>query len=153
MPCKRNEFDGAVIAVCTSEKTGMKKKTIPEGCLVRNFGIKDDAHADSKTHRQVSLLAMESIMKMQKMGLKVSEGDFAENITTKGIDLLSMPVGTKIEIGMDAVLEITQHGKKCHSKCEIYRQAGTCIMPTEGIFAKVLQGGIIKKGDKIKKIK
>ncbi len=145
MCSNNNESDGKVKAVCISQKTGMKKKKIPLGLLIENFGFQNDAHANSKTHRQVSLLAMESIKKMQDMGLKVSEGDFAENITTQGIDLLLIPIGAKIEIGEDVILEITQHGKECHAPCEIYRQAGTCIMPKEGIFARVIQGGKIKR--------
>ncbi len=140
-----------VSAVCTINNKGMSKKNIGQGLLVENLGLNDDAHADSKTHRQVSLLAMESIKKMQDQGLDVSEGDFAENITTQGIDLLSLPIGSKIRIGNEAVLEISQHGKVCHAPCAIYRQAGTCIMPKEGIFGKVLQGGKIKVGDKIKR--
>jgi MOSC domain-containing protein YiiM len=138
-----------VVAVCTSPKTGMRKKNVNEGLLIENLGIKDDAHANSETHRQVSFLAMESIKKMQDMGLDVHEGDFAENITTSGIDLLALPIGSKITIGDETLLEISQHGKICHTPCAIYHQAGTCVMPKEGIFAKVLEGGTIKTGDNI----
>jgi MOSC domain-containing protein YiiM len=138
-----------VVAVCTSPKTGMRKKNINQGLLIENLGIKDDAHANSETHRQVSFLAMESIKKMQDMGLDVHEGDFAENITTSGIDLLALPIGSKITIGEETLLEISQHGKICHTPCAIYHQAGTCVMPKEGIFAKVLKGGKIKTGDRI----
>jgi len=138
-----------VAAVCTSPKTGMRKKNVNEGILIENLGIKDDAHANSETHRQVSFLAMESIKKMQAMGLDVHEGDFAENITTSGIDLLALPIGSKITIGDETLLEISQHGKVCHTPCAIYHQAGTCVMPKEGIFAKVLKGGTIKTGDRI----
>lgn len=152
MADKNKENAALIKAVCVSEKTGMRKKNIGEGVLIENLGLQDDAHADNNTHRQVSLLAMESIKKMQDMGLKVSEGDFAENITTESIDLLSLPVGSKIQLGDKALLEITQHGKVCHAPCAIYRQAGTCIMPKEGIFAKVVHGGNIKVGDKIKQI-
>ena len=147
-----NKCDGVIKAVCTSMKTGMRKKNIGEGMLIENFGIKDDAHANSNTHRQVSLLAMESIKKMQAMGVDVSMGDFAENLTTEGIDLLSLPIGSKIRVGDEVILEISQHGKVCHAPCAIYRQAGTCIMPEEGIFAKVLQGGPIKVSDEIIRI-
>ena len=147
------EYDGVIKAVCTSIKTGMRKKNIGEGLLIEDFGIKDDAHANSNTHRQVSLLAMESIKKMQAMGVDVSMGDFAENLTTEGIDLLSLPIGSKIRVGDEVILEISQHGKVCHAPCAIYRQAGTCIMPEEGIFAKVLQGGPIKVSDEIIRIK
>ena len=138
-----------VVAVCTSPKTGMRKKNVTQGLLIENLGIKDDAHANSETHRQVSFLAMESIKKMQDMGLDVHEGDFAENITTSGIDLLSLPIGSKITIGDKTLLEISQHGKVCHKPCAIYHQAGTCVMPKEGIFAKVIKGGEIKTGDPI----
>jgi len=138
-----------VVAVCTSPKTGMRKKNVTQGLLIENLGIKDDAHANSETHRQVSFLAMESIKKMQDMGLDVHEGDFAENITTSGIDLLALPIGSKINIGDETLLEISQHGKICHTPCAIYHQAGTCVMPKEGIFAKVIKGGKIKTGDPI----
>ena len=138
-----------VVAVCTSPKTGMRKKNVSEGILIENLGIQDDAHANSETHRQVSFLAMESIKKMQAMGLDVHEGDFAENITTSGIDLLALPIGSKITIGDKTLLEISQHGKVCHKPCAIYHQAGTCVMPKEGIFAKVIKGGEIKTGDPI----
>ena len=138
-----------VVAVCTSPKTGMRKKNVNEGILIENMGIQDDAHANSETHRQVSFLAMESIKKMQDMGLDVHEGDFAENITTSGIDLLALPIGSKITIGDKTLLEISQHGKVCHKPCAIYHQAGTCVMPKEGIFAKVIKGGEIKTGDPI----
>jgi MOSC domain-containing protein YiiM len=138
-----------VVAVCTSPKTGMRKKNVNEGLLIADLGIKDDAHANSETHRQVSFLAMESIKKMQDMGLDVHEGDFAENITTSGVDLLALPIGSKITIGDETLLKISQHGKICHTPCAIYHQAGTCVMPKEGIFAKVLKGGTIKTGDRI----
>ncbi len=140
---------GTVLAVCLSEKTGMRKKDQGTGELIENFGFKDDAHGNSKTHRQVSLLAMESIKKMQDMGLDVGPGDFAENIATEGVDLLQLPIGTRIRIGDTAELEVTQHGKECHAPCAIYRQAGTCVMPTEGIFCKVITGGTISNGDVI----
>lgn len=138
-----------VVAVCISERKGMRKKDYGSGLLIANLGLDHDAHADSKTHRQISLLALESIQKMQDMGLDVHEGDFAENITTQGINLLKIPVGSKIRIGTETLLEISQHGKVCHSPCAIYHQAGTCVMPKEGVFAKVLTGGTIKTGDRI----
>ena len=113
-----------------------------------DLGLKDDAHA-GKWHRQVSLLAMESIDKMVQLGLKVGPGDFAENITTQGLDLLKLPLGTRFSIGQSSLLEVTQIGKVCHTRCAIYYQAGDCVMPKEGIFAKVLAGGEIKVGDEI----
>jgi MOSC domain-containing protein YiiM len=111
-----------------------------------------DAHASGEWHRQISLLALESIKKMQEKGLDVGPGDFAENITTEGIDLVSLPVGTKIAIGEAIEMEVSQIGKVCHNRCAIYHQAGDCVMPKEGIFAIVLQGGTVKKGDEIKVI-
>lgn len=139
---------GKVIAVCTSEKKGMRKKNIGESLLVENFGIKDDAHGGD-WHRQVSLLAMESIKKMQDMGLDVGPGDFAENLTTEGINLIELPIGTKLKLGVEGLGEVTQIGKECHNRCAIYYQAGDCVMPKEGIFIKVLKGGPIKVGDPI----
>lgn len=138
-----------IIAVCTSEKRGMRKTPVPKGTLKENFGLEGDAHADSRTHRQVSLLAMESIAKMQAQGVEVGPGDFAENITTTGIDVCGLPVGTHLRIGADALVEVTQIGKECHDRCAIFYQAGTCVMPTEGIFVKILHGGTIKAGDLI----
>jgi MOSC domain-containing protein YiiM len=143
-------MDGRVVSINISDKKGVKKKSVDEATLTENFGIKGDAHASEKWHRQISLLALESIEKMKSKGLKVRPGDFAENITTYGIDLLNLPVGTKLTIGKDVELEVSQIGKVCHTRCAIYRQAGDCVMPKEGIFAKVLKGGIVRKGDTIK---
>ena len=143
---------GAILAVCTSPKTGMRKKNVGQALFVEQFGIEGDAHGNCATHRQVSLLAMESIKKMQDMGLDVGPGDFAENLTTEGVDLLALPIGSKIGIGNSVILEISQHGKECHTPCAIYHQAGTCVMPTEGIFGKVLSGGMVKVGDTITRI-
>ena len=139
-----------IIAVCKSEKKGTKKKDVGEGLLKADFGLVGDAHADCCTHRQVSLLAVESIDKMRALGLDVNPGDFAENLTTEEIDLVSLPIGTKISVGEQIVLEITQIGKECHAGCTIYRQVGKCIMPKEGVFAKVIRGGPVKAGDRIK---
>lgn len=140
---------GKVVSINISGKKGVRKKPVKEAVIKTNFGIEGDAHASSKWYRQVSLLAMESIKKMQKMGLKVTPGDFAENITTEGIDLLKLPIGTKIKIGDNIEAEVSQIGKKCHTRCEIYYQAGDCVMPKEGIFVRVIKGGKIKEGDKI----
>lgn len=138
---------GKIIAVCKSEQKGERKKNVGSARLVENFGVEGDAHGGD-WHRQVSLLSMESIKKMIKKGLKVGPGDFAENITTEGIDLLSLPVGTKLKAG-EALLEVSQIGKKCHAKCAIYEQAGDCVMPREGVFARVLKGGVVSAGDSI----
>jgi MOSC domain-containing protein YiiM len=139
---------GTVVSVNLSSRKGVRKTPATQVLLKADFGIEGDAHASSNWHRQVSLLALESIEKMKLLGLDVSEGDFAENITTKGIELTGLPVGTKMKIG-PALAQVTQIGKRCHTKCEIYRQAGDCIMPKEGIFVKVLSGGAVRKGDPI----
>lgn len=142
---------GTIKAVCTSPKKGMRKKNIGEGLLVPEHGLQDDAHA-GPWHRQVSLLAIESIEKMRAAGLNVGPGDFAENLTTEGIDLVSLPLGTRLKIGPQAVGEVTQIGKECHTRCAIYHQAGDCVMPREGIFIRVLTGGKVKVGDTIEVI-
>lgn len=139
---------GKIVAVCTSPKKGMRKKNVGEAMLVVEHGIEGDAHVGT-WHRQVSLLAQESIDKMVKMGLDVGAGDFAENLTTEGIDLVSLPIGTKLKIGEFALGEVTQIGKECHTRCAIYYQAGDCVMPKEGIFIRVLQGGPVRVGDNI----
>ncbi len=138
---------GKVIAVCLSKNKGERKTPVDTVRLIPNYGIEGDAHAGD-WHRQVSLLALESIEKMQRMGLSVQAGDFAENITTSGIDLPSLPIGTRLNAG-ETILEVTQIGKECHTRCAIYYQAGDCVMPKEGIFARVLHGGGIKPGDAI----
>src|SRR5208337_2904272 len=140
---------GSVVSINTSGKKGVRKKPVDEVTIGENFGIEGDAHASSEWHRQVSLLAIESIQKMQAMGLKVQPGDFAENITTVGLDLVSLPVGTRVEIGAEVVGEVSQIGKECHTRCAIYYQAGDCVMPKEGIFIRILRGGVVRKGDKI----
>ena len=137
-----------VISVNISDKKGMRKKPVKEAEIITDHGIKGDAHASSAWHRQISLLALESIKKMQDLGLKVNPGDFAENITTEGIDLIKLPIGTRMRIG-DVVAEVSQIGKECHTRCAIYYQAGDCVMPKEGIFIKVLNGGKIRVGDEI----
>jgi MOSC domain-containing protein YiiM len=137
-----------IIAVSISDQKGVPKKNIPEGTLVEDFGLAGDAHG-GPWHRQVSLLALESIQKMQDLGLKVRPGSFAENITTEGIILPELPIGTRLNIGAEALVEVTQIGKVCHDHCAIYRLAGDCVMPREGIFVKVLKGGKVKSGDTI----
>lgn len=124
-----------LVAICTSPKKGMRKVNVGEGTLVRDYGIEGDAHG-GKWHRQVSLLAMESVQKMRDKGLDVNPGDFAENLTTEGIELFTLPIGTRMKIG-EALTEVTQIGKECHSHCAIYEQAGDCVMPREGIFVRV----------------
>ena len=138
-----------IVAVCLSRKKGTQKTPVKAGVLRENFGLEGDAHADASWHRQVSLLAQESADKMRKMGVEVGPGDFAENLLTAGIELVSLPLGTKLAVGRDIVLEVTQIGKECHAHCAIYQQVGTCVMPTEGIFTRVLKGGKIAPGDTI----
>ncbi len=142
---------GEVIAVNISSKKGTRKTPIEKGFLKEDYGLLGDAHAEEGSVRQVSLLSEESIESMRKLGLQVGPGDFAENITVKGFNVFELQVGTKLKVG-ETLLEITQIGKDCHTKCAIFRQVGKCIMPKEGVFAKVLMGGWIKKGDPIEVI-
>jgi molybdopterin adenylyltransferase len=137
-----------IVAVSTSAEKGQLKKNVSEGLLIKNEGLQGDAHAGF-AHRQVSLLAAESIAKMTTKGLTVGPGDFAENLTTQGIDLTGLPVGSRLQAGTDAIIRVTQIGKECHDRCAIYYQAGDCVMPREGIFAEVLRGGAIRAGDRI----
>lgn len=139
---------GKIIAVSTSPNKGQRKQNVENGKLIKGRGLEDDAHAGF-AHRQVSLLAMESIRKMQDQGFDVNPGDFAENLTTEGINLLSLPIGTHLRAGSEAILRVSQIGKECHDRCAIYYQAGDCVMPREGIFAEVLQAGEISTGDQI----
>lgn len=137
-----------IISLAISKKKATRKQVINEAVLIENHGIKGDAHAGN-WHRQVSFLSSESIEEARRMGLDVSFGDFAENIATEGIDWKTMPIGTRVKLGDSALVEITQIGKECHTKCAIYYKAGDCIMPKEGVFAKVLEGGPIRCGDKV----
>jgi MOSC domain-containing protein YiiM len=139
---------GTIVAVCTSKKKGVRKRNVGEAELKVDWGIVGDAHA-ADWHRQVSLLAMESIEKMRALGLNVGPGSFAENLTTQGIDPLSLPIGSQVRVGDEIMLRITQHGKICHDRCAIYYQVGDCVMPREGVFAKVTKGGRVKAGDTI----
>ncbi len=139
-----------VTAVCISKNKGERKTPVEKVNLIPNHGIDGDAHA-GEWHRQVSLLAQESIDKMRAMGLSVSAGDFAENITTIGMDLVSLPIGTRLSLG-SSIVEVTQIGKECHTRCAIYYQAGDCVMPKEGIFARVLQGGVVVPGSQIQRV-
>jgi MOSC domain-containing protein YiiM len=137
-----------VIAISISEKKGEKKVNLDQGTLREGHGLEGDAHA-GEWHRQISLLATESIARIQAKGLAVSAGDFAENITTEGIELWRLPVGTRLQVGSGVLLEVTQIGKTCHQRCAIFHQVGDCVMPREGIFAKVLTGGIVSPGDRL----
>lgn len=138
---------GKVMAVCISEKRGTEKINIHECEVIEEFGLKNDAHGGN-WHRQISLLSFEKIEDFKKRGGDVIDGAFGENIIVSGIDLRKIPVGTKIKIN-DIILEVTQIGKECHSHCEIFHRVGDCIMPREGIFARVIKGGFVKEGDTV----
>jgi MOSC domain-containing protein YiiM len=140
-----------IISIAISKKKGTRKSPVEEALLLPGHGIESDAHAGD-WHRQVSFLSSESIKKARNQGLDVSFGDFAENIATSGIDWINVPVGTQVRLGDSALVEVTQIGKECHNKCAIYYQAGDCIMPREGVFAKVLEGGKIRSGDAVRLI-
>jgi len=143
-------FMAKVVSVGISRTKGVRKDAIAKGKVIENYGLEGDAHADSAWHRQVSLLAQESIAKMQRQGYKVGPGDFAENLTCEGIDLVALPIGTRLSVGKEIILEISQIGKECHTGCSVFLQTGKCIMPKEGVFAKVLRGGTVAAGDEIK---
>jgi len=140
-------MSGSIVAVSVSKNKGERKTPAESVHLRENFGIIGDAHAGD-WHRQVSLLAEESIEKMIALGLTVGPGDFAENLTTRGVDLVNLPIGTRLGIG-PTVLEISQIGKVCHTRCAIFYQAGDCVMPKEGVFATVVSGGVIRPEDEI----
>lgn len=137
---------GMVLDINVSEKKGVVKKPVEKGIFKEDYGLEGDAHA-GKWHRQVSLLGIESYRKMKEIGIKdLSHGDFAENITTEGIILYELPVGTRLKIG-ETIQEVTQIGKECHTGCAISQQVGKCIMPREGIFTRVVKGGVVRPGD------
>jgi len=138
-----------VVAVCTSQKKGTRKQAIAEGQFKEEHGLVGDAHAGVLPNRQVSLLAVESIDKMRGRGLELNPGDFAENITIEGMNLHTLPIGTRLAVGEYVLLEVTQIGKECHTACAIRRQVGQCIMPQEGVFARVINGGEIRPGDEV----
>ena len=138
---------GEVMGICISKKRGTAKVEVDEANLIEDFGIEHDAHAGN-WHRQVSLLSFETREAFKARGAEIDDGAFGENIVVSGIDLIHLPVGTQIKSG-DVLLEVTQIGKECHSHCEIYHRMGECIMPTNGIFTRVLHGGTLKKGDQI----
>ena len=137
---------GKVIAINRSEKKGVMKTPVGEGVFIENFGLEGDAHGGN-WHRQVSLLGQESIDKMVALGAgELTPGNFAENITTEGITVCELPVGTRLKIG-ETLQEVTQIGKQCHKGCEIAKKVGDCVMPREGIFTIILKGGVVKPGD------
>ena len=138
---------GTIESICISERKGTQKHEIPEAELIEDWGIKGDAHA-GKWHRQVSLLGLGQIEEFRARGAEVEYGAFGENLVVDGFHFRELPVGTRFSIG-DVLLEMTQIGKECHSHCEIYKVMGDCIMPREGVFARVIHGGTVRKGDEI----
>jgi MOSC domain-containing protein YiiM len=137
-----------IVSIAVSKKKGTPKTPVEEAYLVKEHGLEGDAHS-GPWHRQVSLLSSESIDQAKAQGLDVNFGDFAENIATVGIDWKTLPIGTRVRLGAQVLLEITQIGKECHNRCAIYYKAGDCIMPREGVFARVLEEGPIRCGDPI----
>lgn len=138
---------GKIMAVCISEKRGTQKKNIEKVRLIENFGLESDAHGGN-WHRQVSLLSYEKVRAFEEKGISIEDGAFGENLLVEGFDFKTLPVGTRFRCG-EALLEMTQIGKECHSHCEIYQAVGDCIMPREGVFARVLHGGEIQIGDEL----
>ena len=138
---------GKVLAVCISREKGTQKDNIKEALFIEDFGIEGDAHA-GKWHRQVSLLSHDKIEAFRAKGAEVKDGAFGENLVVSGIDFRNLPVGTRLHCA-DVVLEMTQIGKECHHGCEIFQKMGDCIMPREGVFAKVISGGVIRVGDEM----
>jgi MOSC domain-containing protein YiiM len=138
-----------IVSIAVSKKKGTRKVPVTEAYLKKEHGVEGDAHAGT-WHRQVSFLASEEINNARQKGLDVSFGDFAENIATTGIDWKTVPVGSRVRLGEQALVEITQIGKECHTRCAIYYKAGDCIMPREGVFARVLVEGTIRCGDQIR---
>jgi len=148
MPQNPPRAQGSIIALSTSKAKGEKKTNMPSARFIIDHGLDGDAHA-ADWHRQVSLLGTESIAKIQAAGIDVTPGDFAENVTTSGLCLWELPIGTRLQLGDTVQLEVTQIGKTCHHHCQIFQQVGDCVMPREGIFAKVLQGGDVRVGDAV----
>ncbi len=138
---------GIIRGICISEEKGFQKKPVEQAVLTEDWGIESDAHA-GKWHRQVSLLSQEKVEEFKKRGADVTFGSFGENLVVEGFDFRTLPIGTRFRCG-DVLLEMTQIGKECHSHCEIYKVMGDCIMPREGVFAKVLEGGTIHVGDEL----
>jgi MOSC domain-containing protein YiiM len=141
-------MNGIIIAVCISDEKGVQKLNVGSARIIADHGIENDAHA-GPWHRQVSILADESIEKMRRKGLDLTYGDFGENIVTQGINLLELGIGARIQLGDSVVGELTQIGKVCHDRCAIYQRTGDCIMPREGIFVKILTGGEVAVGDTV----
>ncbi len=144
---RMTKSSGSVDQICISAAKGTPKESRPWARFVEDFGIEGDAHASKETHRQVSLLATEAIKTVKDKGLNLEPGAFGENVCLSGIDLGSIKTGAVLRLGEGVKLLVTQIGKECHTRCSIYHRAGFCIMPTKGVFAKVICGGIVKEGD------
>jgi MOSC domain-containing protein YiiM len=142
---------GRIKAISVSSERGTPKANVPEADLKEDFGVVGDAHAGSG-HRQVSLLALESVETVRRQGVEISPGDFAENLTVEGLDLSALHVGSRLKVGDGAELEVTQHGKQCHGRCAIFERLGDCVMPRDGVFARVRRSGHITVGDVIEAI-
>jgi MOSC domain-containing protein YiiM len=142
---------GSIIAICISKSKGTRKNAVPSALALKDHGLEKDAHAGN-WHRQISLLALEKIEDFKRRGALVSYGDFGENLVVSGIDLAHLPVGAHLAAGEEVLLEISQIGKECHTRCAIYHSMGECIMPTQGVFAKVLHGGELRQGDAVRLI-
>ena len=139
---------GKIIAVCTAPKKGMIKENVGSGVLIEEYGIEGDAHGGF-AHRQISLIAMEDIETMKAKLPDLVPGNFAENLTTEGFDLSALKIGDRVTAGPDCLLEVSQIGKECHTKCQVFQITGDCIMPKKGIFCRVIKGGTVKTGDDI----
>ncbi len=139
---------GKIYAVSISDRKGVVKHNVPQARLLVEHGLEGDVHAEGGC-RQVSLLSLQSINKMVALGAAVKPGDFAENLTVDGLEVMTLPVGTRLKVGADVLLEITQIGKTCHKGCAIREQVGDCVMPREGVFARVLTEGVVKVGDSV----
>ena len=137
-----------IVSIAVSRKKGTPKTPVDEAVILRDHGLEGDAHA-GPWHRQVSLMAAESIEAARANGLEVGFGDFAENIATTGVDWKTLPIGTRARLGREVVIEITQIGKECHTRCAIFYKAGDCIMPREGVFARVIHEGTVRRGDPV----
>ncbi len=145
---EQEQMTGQIRAICISREKGTEKRPIPEARFVKDFGIEGDAHG-GKWHRQVSLLSYDKVKAFNELGANVADGDFGENLLVEGIDFRELPVGSKFYAG-DVVLCMTQIGKECHSHCAIHARVGDCIMPREGVFAEVLQEGVLRPGDELR---
>ena len=148
MGALRDDHLGSLVAICISERKGIQKTAVETAQLISEHGLKGDAHA-GPWHRQVSLLDEEQIARMREKGLDLDDGDFGENLVTRGIDLDRLAIGEVLRVGPEALLEVTQRGKECHTRCAIYYQAGDCIMPRHGLGARVIRGGSIVPGDAV----